>query len=219
MAQGEIAEDVVWAAVDRERAGLADLLEGLTPQQWEQPSLCPSWRVHDVAAHLTLAHTGAATAARDLARARGSFDRMIRDAALRQARQPREQLVRTLRVMVGSRRRAPGVTSLEPLLDALVHGQDIAVPLGLERQMPRDAAAAAATRAWQLPWPLSRAFRARQRLAGLHLVATDTDWSVGAGARVEGPVQGLLLLLTGRQAGLDQLSGPGLPRARASVLG
>jgi uncharacterized protein (TIGR03083 family) len=208
-------EDAVWSATDRERASLADLLDGLDADEWDVPSLCAGWRVREVAAHLALAHTGAAEAVRGLVRARGSFDRMIRDTALRHATAPPEQLAGQIRAMVGSRRHAPGITSLEPLLDVLVHGQDIAVPLGRPRPMPPAAAAAAAPRVWSMPWPLSTTFAARRRLRGLRLVATDTDWSAGAGERVEGPVGALLLLLTGRTAAAaGQLSGPGTARLR-----
>ena len=35
-----------------ERTDLADLLETLTPEQWEAPSLCKGWRVRDVVAHV-----------------------------------------------------------------------------------------------------------------------------------------------------------------------
>jgi uncharacterized protein (TIGR03083 family) len=207
-------EDAVWAATDRERASLADLLDGLTPEEWEAPSLCAGWRVREVAAHLALAHTGPGTALAGLVRARGSFDRMVRDTALRHAAVPTGRLTAEIRAMVGSRRRAPGISSLEPLLDVLVHGQDIAVPLGLPREMPVDAAAAAATRVWTMPWPMSATFAARRRLRGLQLVATDTGWSAGAGERVEGPVGALLLLLTGRTgAAAGRLSGPGTARS------
>ena len=64
-----------------------------------------------------------------------------------------------------------------------------------------------------LPVAFSTVSRAPARLAGLELVATDTDWSAGAGARVEGPIQALLLLLTGRTgAAVAALSGPGVPQ-------
>lgn len=118
--------------------------------------------------------------------------------------------------MVGSRRTAPGITSLEPLLDVLVHGQDIAVPLGRPWTMPVDAAATAATRVWTYRWPLSTAFGARFRLRGLELVASDVEWSGGEGARVEGPIEALLLLLTGRTAGFDRLSGRGVGQLGAA---
>ena len=205
--------DAIWAAIDRERLDLADLLDDLSEQEWAHPSLCAGWRVRDVAAHLALAQmpVGAATAA--ALRSRGNFHRMIRDSAVRHAAVPTDQLADEIRGMAGSRRHAPGITDMEPLLDVLVHGQDIAVPIGRPRTMPLDAAAAAATRVWTYRWPFSTVWRAPARLAGLELVATDTDWSAGAGARVEGPIQALLLLLTGRTgAAVANLSGPGVPQ-------
>jgi uncharacterized protein (TIGR03083 family) len=203
--------DAVWAAVDRERRELADLLDGLSDQQWDTPSLCAGWRVREVVAHLTLAHMRPGRAALEAALARGSFDEMVRATAVRRAAAaPRSTLVADLRAMVGSRRRAPLVTPLEPLVDVLVHGQDVALPLGLPRSMPVEAATAAATRVWTTGWPLSRAFHVRRRLSGLRLVADDVDWAVGDGVRVEAPVEALLLVLTGRSSAVrERLSGPG----------
>jgi uncharacterized protein (TIGR03083 family) len=207
--------DAVWAVIDSQRLELAELLEQLTPQEWDRPSLCTGWRVRDVAAHLALAHTRPGRAAVELARAGGSLQRMIRDTAVRHAAAPPGQLVAEIRAMAGSRRRVPGVSHLEPLLDILVHGQDIAVPLGRRRTMPMEAACAAATRVWTMPWPMSTTFRAHRRLRGLQLVASDTEWAVGEGERVEGPIEALLLLLTGRTAGSDRLSGAGVARLPA----
>jgi uncharacterized protein (TIGR03083 family) len=207
-----LSVDGVWKVVDRERLRLADFMADLSDDEWNCPSLCAGWSVREVAAHLALAHTGPVAAAVGMVRARGSVDRMIHDTACRHAAVPTARLVAELRAMAGSRRRAPGVSHLEPMLDVLVHGQDVAVPLGRSLAMPVDAATAAATRVWTMGWPMSRAFRARTRLRGLELVASDTAWSAGEGLRVEGPVQALLLLLTGRAAAHDQLFGPGVPR-------
>ncbi|MFW3170226.1 maleylpyruvate isomerase family mycothiol-dependent enzyme [Geodermatophilus sp. CPCC 206100] len=203
--------DEVWRTIDTERAGLADLLEDLSPAEWETPSLCGAWRVGDVATHLTHAHMGLRDALGAALRARGSFDRMIRDAALG-APLPPAECARRLRAMVGSRRTAPFLTPMEPLIDVLVHGQDITIPLGRTRPVPPAAAAAAATRVWETSFP----FWARRRLRGLRLTATDADWSVGEGAPVEGPVAALLLLVTGRDAGLDQLTGDGADQLAAA---
>jgi hypothetical protein len=47
-------------------------------------------------------------------------------------------------------------------------------------------------------------------MAGLRFTATDTDWSVGEGLEVRGPVGALLMALTRRPAGLGGLTGEGL---------
>ena len=201
--------DEVWAAVDEQRSSLADLLDGLTPAEWETPSLCAGWRVRDVAAHLTLAHTRPGTAIRDLVRARGGFNRMIYQTAVRQAALPVDAYAPLIRAMVGSRRKAPGVTPLEPLIDVLVHGQDIVLPLGRTRAMPTRACVLAAGRVWPNLFP----FRAARRLAGIRFAATDCPWTAGEGTAVQGPIGSILLLLTGRPAALEQLSGPGVPLA------
>jgi uncharacterized protein (TIGR03083 family) len=205
--------DELWTTIDAERAGLADLLADLTPAEWECASLCSGWRVRDVAAHLTLAHAGVAFAVPALVRARGSFDRMVHDTACAAAVAPPDALVEGIRAMVGSRRHAVGTTQLEPLSDVLVHGQDIAVPLGRRRPMPPAAAAAAATRVWSMGWP----FWARRRLRGVSLAATDSDWHAGAGPAVRGSTAELLMLLAGRRYVLARLTGPGVPLVRSAT--
>ncbi|HSP36654.1 MAG TPA: maleylpyruvate isomerase family mycothiol-dependent enzyme [Frankiaceae bacterium] len=204
--------DDTWRYIDEQRAGLADLFDDLDEAEWATPSLCDGWRVREVAAHLTLSHMGAGPAVWAMLRARGSFNRMIRDTAVRQAELPSAQYAPLLRAMVGSRRTAPGVAPTEPLIDVLVHGQDIARPLGRERTMPVPAAEAAATRVWEMGFP----FRARRRLEGRRLLATDCDFSVGSGEPVTGPVAELLMLLTGRPPALGVLSGAGTERLTAT---
>jgi uncharacterized protein (TIGR03083 family) len=141
----------------------------------------------------------------NMARARGSFNRMIHDWAVRDATQPVEALVAELRRVAGSRRLAPGTTDLDPLLDILVHGQDIAVPLGRRWDMPPEGARAAADRVWAMGFP----FHAKRALHGLRLTATDIPWTAGEGAEVTGPIAAILLLLTGRTAAIPQLTGEG----------
>ena len=204
--------DDVWRSIDSERLSLADLIDDLSLVEWETPSLCTGWLVRDVAVHLTQAHLGYRDALVAAVRARGSFDRMIRDAARRAGPLSREECSRRIRAMVGSRRTAPFITPLEPLTDVLVHGQDIAVPLGRERPVPPAPAAAAAQRAWDMNFP----FRARKRLAGLRLRATDGDLVLGEGAPVEGTTGDLLLLVTGRTATVHRLSGEGVQRLLAA---
>ncbi|MGY1828926.1 maleylpyruvate isomerase family mycothiol-dependent enzyme [Geodermatophilus sp. SYSU D01180] len=204
--------DDVWRWTDSQRASLADLLDDLSPAEWETPSLCDAWRVRDVAAHLTLAQMGPWPMTVAAVRAGFGFNRIIRDTALRVGPLPDDEYGRRIRAMVGSRRRAPFISPIEPLLDVLVHGQDIAVPLGRERPIPPVPAAVAAQRGWDLYFP----FRARKRLAGLQLRATDSDLVLGEGAPVEGTTGDLLLLVTGRTATVDRLSGEGVQRLPAA---
>ena len=180
---------------------------------WDRPSLCAGWRVRDVAAHLTLGTSvGLGRGTIEFARALGNINRMIHDTAVRKADAvSTDQVVADLRAAAQSRRRPPGTSHLDPLSDVLVHGQDIALALGRHREIPLDAAVVAADRDWTMGFP----FWARRRLSGLRLTATDVDWSVGAGAPVEGPIAALLLIITGRPAMIPALTGSGvagLPR-------
>jgi len=119
-----------------------------------------------------------------------------------------EQIVAQYGEFAGSRQHPLGTTPVDPLLDVLIHTQDIAVPLGIRREMPSGAARCAADRIWAKSFP----FKARKRLEGVRLVATDIDWSAGEGAEIRGPISALLLLLSGRTVSTPQLSGQGVTR-------
>jgi uncharacterized protein (TIGR03083 family) len=185
--------DTVWQHIDTERSWLADLLESLPDAAWEQPSLCAGWSVRDVAAHLTFAQTRVRDMLWPAVRAGFRYDTIIRDTALRSPL-THEQIVAALRGFVGSRRRVAFITDLEPLIDILVHTQDICLPLGIDHPMPPEAAAAAADRVLSTPWPI-RLWRPPR---GVRLVATDTDWAYGSGRESRAPMQVHLLTLTGR---------------------
>jgi uncharacterized protein (TIGR03083 family) len=215
-----VNDDEIWGAIDLQRQRTADLLEGLSDEQWQHPSLCPGWTVRDVAAHLTLQEitvTGALLAVIKHPGDLGGLNRMIRRSAQHRAHDPVQELVRDLRATIGSRRHNVGVTAHETLIDILVHGQDIAIPLGLDLRMPAAAAAAAAEQIWSyggrgkarvFDATATRPFRYR---------ATDVGWSAGTGPEVEGPISSLLLLLAGRRVALPNLSGAGADALRAQL--
>ncbi|WP_432940031.1 maleylpyruvate isomerase family mycothiol-dependent enzyme [Kribbella sp. CA-253562] len=186
----------IWRYVDAERASLAELLSGLTADQWRTPSMCPGWTVQDVAAHvISSPQAKMLPVITGMARARGDFNRFVFEEARRAgARYSPEEIVAQYRQYAGSRRHPLGTVPADPLLDVLIHGQDIAVPLGIPRAMPPEAARAAAERIWAKSFP----FKARKRLAGRRLVATDIDWSVGEGEELRGPIGVLVQLMTGR---------------------
>lgn len=196
-----------WRVIGQERLSLADLLETLTDVEWNRASLCEGWRIKDVAAHVALAPQppNAWGMLTEGVRAVGRFHRLNHDVSVRYADRPGVDLVAALRLHADSRR-LPKLTNYRNILfDILVHGQDIAIPLGRPREMPKEAARAGADRVWTMGWP----FWAKHRLKGFRFTATDVEWTTGQGADVHGPIDALLLLFTGRRAGLTSLSGPG----------
>ncbi|NUS01870.1 MAG: hypothetical protein HOV97_04820, partial [Nonomuraea sp.] len=137
---------------------------------------------------------------------RGSLDRTIHDAARRRAAAlPAGQIIARIRGTIGSRRHNLGVTPLETLTDILVHGQDIAIPLGRTLDLPPAAAAVAAGRVLSMRWPPP--LPSARKMTGFRLVATDTPWSTGEGPEIRGPMGAILLVCAGRRAGLRWLSG------------
>jgi uncharacterized protein (TIGR03083 family) len=197
--------DTIWRHIDEQRGILADVLDGIDAARWSTPSLCKGWTVRDVAAHVTQSHMSKPRMLIAAVRSGFRFNAMVQRVAVRDTRSP-AQLTAALRGMRGSRKRAPGTTECDPLMDVLVHGQDIAVPLGIDLPMPADAAAAAAQRLWHMRFP----FNPQRRLRGVELVATDADFRVGTGCAVEAPIRDILMLLAGRptsiSARIDSLS-------------
>ncbi|MBB5912681.1 uncharacterized protein (TIGR03083 family) [Nocardia transvalensis] len=198
-----------WQVIEQQRRAIADLLDDLTPQQWETPSLCEGWRVRDVAAHIALTPNPPPVAVmlRTGLRARGDYNRFIHELTTRHADRPVAELAASIRENAATRR-LPKLTNYRNILfDTMVHGQDIAIPLGRTLTIPPAAAAAATERAVQIGWPVWD----RRRLEGIRLSATDIDWTHGAGAEIRGPITALLLLVTGRITAVrDQVTGPGV---------
>ncbi|WP_280315887.1 maleylpyruvate isomerase family mycothiol-dependent enzyme [Nocardia abscessus] len=193
-----------------ERLGVADFLDELDDHEWAADSLCPGWTVHDVSAHLTLSNrvTLGATIV-GVVRARGDWNRMTeRMARDRASRYTPAELIAQLREGAGWTRRAPGAGPLDPLVDTMIHGQDIARPLGRRRDMPAEQAVVALEHVLRSPF-----YGSKKRLRGVRVVATDAEWSAGTGTeKIHGPLSDLLLLATGRAAGLAGVTGTGVQR-------
>lgn len=195
-------------ATRRERLNLCDHLDTLTSEQSNVPSLCSGWTVKDVVAHLTTStQTTLGGLTVGIIRAGGNFDRMERMRALALSeRFTTAELVETLRRTAGSASRAPFSSPLDPLLDVLVHGQDITRPLDQPRPMVLERAEPALEHAVTSRW-----YGAKARFDGLRIQSTDTSWAVGDGQlHVAGPTADLMLVATGRPAGLSALKGSGV---------
>jgi uncharacterized protein (TIGR03083 family) len=200
--------DASWRVIEQQRRAIADLLAELPPGDWDRPTLCTGWRVRDVATHLAMTPSPPpirVVIATGL-RSGGNYNRFVDLLTRRYSQQPVAQLVSDLREQAATRR-LPALTNYRNVLvDTMVHGQDIAIPLGHALDLPLAAAAAATAHAATLGWPVFD----RHRLRGIRLRATDIDWCHGAGREVRGPIAALLLLATGRTARLRDLAGAGL---------
>lgn len=205
---------LVAPAVRAERRSLADLVAHLDDDQWATPSLCAAWTVRDVIAHLTVTtRMSVPKVVVAAARARGSFDRMeLRLTAARAARFTTPQLVEQLRESATSDRRMPFSGPMDPLMDLVIHAQDVARPLGLRHTSPADVVTAC------LAYVADNRFMGGpKRLDGVRLVSSDSAWTRGEGPEVTGPDIDLLMVASGRASALDALDGSGLERLRERV--
>ncbi len=188
--------DTIWRTIDEQRNELADLLDTFTPEQWSTPSLCTAWTVRDVAVHITQSHLGRKELAVAALKSGFNFDAMVRRAALADPATPQDITAR-LRAMASSRRRPPMTKEVDPLMDVLVHTQDICMPLGIDRPTPADAAVAVAERLWHMKFPINP----QRDLPGYRFVATDAGFAAGPewGALREEPIRDIVMTLARRR--------------------
>lgn len=195
-----------------ERLALADYLETLTTEQWATPSLCEGWTVRDVAAHLASAPVlGPGETVLGLARAGFRINRFIAESARARAGGEPVAIVAQLRENAEQGHKPTGMPLPAAMTDAVVHQLDVRRPLGSSRPVPPEAFRSAADFSAGARWPASMLLggSVSSRIQGLRLVADDHDWSWGAGEEVHGAGEALLLMLTGRPIGRDELTGPG----------
>ncbi|KHO19233.1 maleylpyruvate isomerase family mycothiol-dependent enzyme [Mycolicibacterium setense] len=200
------------ALARRERQEFADLLDTLSPQQWQAPTLCAGWTVRDVVAHTVsyLEQTRLGLTAAMLA-AHGQVDRINENVRRSHAGLGPDKLRVLMRAGIDPSGAGALYGCRVALIECLIHQQDIRRPLGLPRTMDRHALLTSLTYARVSP-VIGGAWRTR----GLRLIATDLDWTAGRGAEIHGPGEALLLAMTGRvDAVADELHGPGVADLRS----
>jgi uncharacterized protein (TIGR03083 family) len=198
----------LWRHIHTERAALAATLAELDDDDWRHDTLCPGWTVLDVAAHvISTPQIGwrqlAEMTVRNLGRGYNAM--LFREVKRLGATQTAGSVLSDFATFASSTHHVPTTTSVEPLIDALLHHQDIVRPLGRARTMNPEAAVVAADRL-RLLAPLMGTSRL---LRNVRLEATDITWSHGRGPTIRGPIQELLMIASGRQPDLSLVEGDG----------
>lgn len=202
-----------WSRIHTERRALVTDLEPLSDEQWATQSLCAQWSVHDVLGHMVA--TAKMTPPRFFAGLASSGFRFNSFTAAGVAREtggpPRETLAR-FKAQLNATTHPPGpITAM--VGEVVIHGEDIRRPLGIRREYPLETLVTVA----DFYKGSNLLVGTKNRIAGLTLRATDADWSTGSGAEVTGPMISLLLGMTGRPAGLADLSGDGVATLSSRV--
>ncbi|WP_156657977.1 maleylpyruvate isomerase family mycothiol-dependent enzyme [Mycobacterium kyorinense] len=188
-----------------ERAEFAELLAGLSPAQWEQPSLCAQWRVRDVVAHvLSYDELDRWELLRRFVKGGLLVNRVNAIGVAEYARRSPEQLTELMRACIPPRGFTSMFDGMVALVDGMIHQQDIRRPLGIARAIDPQRLQAVLNYALRAP-----ATRGAWRARGLRLAATDVDWAHGSGPAVSGPGEALLMAMAARPDALNQLAGPG----------
>ncbi len=196
-----------------EREDLADLLAQLTPQQWEQPSLCERWRVRDVVAHLIgYDELGRRALMRQFVKGRFRFNRINQVGVDELRTRSTEELRRIVAEHLQPRGLTAGFGGMIALVDGMIHQQDIRRALGIQRTILPDRLLAVLGCARYVP-----AVRGAWRARGVRLVATDVDWSYGTGPEVRGPGEALLMAMSGRPDALQDLAGEGKAKLARNI--
>ena len=176
----------------------ADLLGGLTAEQLDMPSLCAGWRVRDVAGHI-IWRVGSSNRKLLSTAARAYFghfvdpNRAIDVVSRAVAEATQAELVARIRQIAAVKAAGHGRHGITELTEVVVHGYDLAHPLGLTLPVaPAASGAVALRRSLIAPTGIKAVLRART------LVATDAGWRVGRGPELPGTAEALVLFLFGR---------------------
>ncbi|MEO3785999.1 maleylpyruvate isomerase family mycothiol-dependent enzyme [Actinocorallia sp. B10E7] len=198
-----------------EREELAELLEGLPAEAWDEPSLCAGWRVREVVAHMTMPfHFSTGRFLKEMVRARGDFNRMADRCARSDAEKwPPDEFVAMLRKNARHPWKPPGGGFHGALSHDVIHGLDITVALGVDRRVPEERLRLVLEGSDS---PRSRRFFGTD-LDGIRLQADDMDWSSGSGSPLTGHAQDLLLVICGRRLPGGRLHGE--PSVRFTAVG
>lgn len=205
-------ETRAWSSIAYERLALAEDLSHVHGRDWDTPSLCEGWTVHEALGHVVA--TATLTPARfavGMALSFGKVAKLTDKRARAAARGKHQDTVNALRDVVLKTDAPPGPET-SWLGEIIVHSCDIRIPLGIEHGFALEDVREVA----KFYAGSNALLGSKKRIDGLTLRATDSSWTHGAGPEVSGPLILLVLAMTGRgELVLEQLDGPGVDVLRA----
>lgn len=201
-----LTADDYWSLIHAERARVADVLTGLSTDQWQAQSLCAEWTVEDTTAHITAAaRTGLASWVWSMLRAGFNPAKHNARKIRRYRGETPEETLATYRSAIQSAV-SPTKDFAAFLGEVIVHGQDIARPLGVtltpDHAAVREVASFFAAKDF--------AVNSKSLIKGLSLQASDDDFATGSGPTVEGRLLDLVMAMAGRTETLTRLTGHGV---------
>src|ERR1700736_4797464 len=158
----------LWTLIHEQRRKVGNMLAALTDAEWEAASLCGGWRVRDVAAHCV--ETQTMTPGKFFGRFAGSGFRVHdfnEKGGKRHAAQTPAELLGQYRDSM-ARTSAPPGPKATWLAEAVIHGEDMARPIGKTIAVSPSALGVVAEFCRQSK-PL---LHGKERSAGLRLQAT-----------------------------------------------
>ena len=205
----------LWAMVIDQRRQLTGVLETLNEAQWNTPSLCAGWAVRDVVGHLVSFHeTSMLNVIFRMALNGFNFNKMNAKLATEFGQRSTADLIGLMRQHAEVRWTPPGLGPDAVLSDVVLHTEDICRPLGIDKPLDADKARVA------LDFLTSRKGKVVANpawLAGLRLAPHDVDWSWGEGPEVNGAAADMIVVVAGRHAARDRLTGEGAEQLRARM--
>lgn len=209
--------------VRAELTDMGQLLHNLAPEEWDHPSLCEGWKVRHIVGHFVAGYSIPLPKALWLlgAEYKFNFPKAAHELSVRYGDENSpERLVSEFDRWTTAKRHR-GIAVVGPMnehfLDHMIHQWDITIPLGRPRQVPQDRKIAALDTLVGIKG-LTGIAPAGKFAGGRRLVATDAEWSWGAGPEVKGATMDLIMALTGRKSALDRLEGPGVEGLRQDLL-
>jgi uncharacterized protein (TIGR03083 family) len=200
---------------------LGALAHELADEEFERPSLCDGWKVRHIYGHMGFGHT---TRMGPFLLKLASYKGNIPKGSFELSQSfvdgwTPAQIVDFWDTVMVQQHPRRGISLLikdhEGFLDHLIHNQDIRRPLGRPREIPEERLVAALDVLPRIKTPL---FATKPAVAGLKLVATDIDHTVGDGPEVEGPAEAIIMAAGGRSAAFADLTGDGLGQLSGRVL-